>query len=193
MGFFDNIFGGGNSTELKQLTNAIITMRNDIADLKKDKASLEEKVERLEEQQGASAVYTLGLEELVKDVYSTMMSEEEKHLKDILGAVPIESYRDYSVNHRTEAHRIITSIAIHKFGTVDNNTRHEAWNLVYNRMRRITTVDLYNEYDHYYKPKHLFSGAYLDMVSRNELWFRIFKTAAEQITVKERNEWSWQQ
>lgn len=68
MGFFDNIFGGGSNTELKQLTNAIITMRNDIADLKKDKTSLEEKVERLEEQQGVSAVYALGLEELVKDV-----------------------------------------------------------------------------------------------------------------------------
>lgn len=58
MGFFNNIFGGGNSAELKQLSNAIFAMRNDIADLKKDKTSLEKKLERLEEQQGVSAVYS---------------------------------------------------------------------------------------------------------------------------------------
>lgn len=206
MGFFDNIFGGGNSAELKQLTavvqqlsdnyqkatDEITALRQEVAEVKQDRVSLKRKLNKAEEELGLSCMITLQQNELIDDMYNTMMSDEEENLKDILGAVPIESYRDYSANHRNEAHRIITGVQIAKHGSVSDAYQHEAWQLVYNRMRRITTVDLYNEYDHYYKPKHLFSGAYLDMVSKNELWFRIFKAAAKQVTIIERNEWSWQ-
>lgn len=161
----------------------IVNLKRTINELSEEIGNAQDANEKMADQ---IAEHEATIEELREKVRNAVRNVDGfKAYLRVVQYVPVEAYRvENTWEARSECRALIGEIAEKFFGGKDDEQMRSAWVKVYNRMSEVSGIDLYEEYKTQYKPTHVNSAAFLDMVHTNKAWHDLFMAVAVTMIVE---------